>query len=128
MSAQAQAPAAPSPAYADIAAAAERLAGVAQRTPVLTSRTVFDQDLDHAVVTVAGELDLSTAPRLGEALAEVVERHPHELTVDLAELAFAGHYPAVPWLAYLLVGLALGRCDLTRWRAPAVLAAVGARV
>jgi threonine dehydratase len=39
MSAQAQAPAAPSPAYADIAAAAERLAGVAHRTPVLTSRT-----------------------------------------------------------------------------------------
>ena len=58
------------------------------RPPALTSRTTFDQDLDHAVVTVAGELDLSTAPCLGEALAHVVDRHPHEVTVDLAELAF----------------------------------------
>ena len=30
----------------------------------------------------------------------------------LAELTFTGYYPAVPWLAYLLVGLALGRLDL----------------
>lgn len=56
--------------------------------PALTARTIFDDDLDHAVVTVSGELDLSTAPGLYEALAEAVDRHPHELTVDLAELAF----------------------------------------
>ena len=30
----------------------------------------------------------------------------------LSELLFTGYYPAVPWLAYLLAGLALGRADL----------------
>ncbi len=44
----------------------------------------------------------------------------------LGELTFTGHYPAVPWLAYLLVGMAIGRTDLTTWRAPAILAAAGA--
>ncbi len=39
----------------------------------------------------------------------------------LAELLFTGYYPAVPWLTYLLVGMALGRLDLRR---PAVAAAV----
>jgi uncharacterized membrane protein len=29
-----------------------------------------------------------------------------------SELLFTGYYPVVPWLAYLLVGLALGRADL----------------
>jgi hypothetical protein len=32
----------------------------------------------------------------------------------LGELAFTGYYPAVPWLAYLLAGLAVGRLDLRR--------------
>lgn len=44
----------------------------------------------------------------------------------LAELAFTGYYPAVPWLAYLLVGMALGRLDLTSRRTATTLAAVGA--
>jgi anti-anti-sigma factor len=56
------------------------------RPPALTSCTTYDHDT--AVVAVSGELDLSTAPGLGEALAQVVERHPHALTVDLAGLAF----------------------------------------
>ncbi len=30
----------------------------------------------------------------------------------LAELLFTGYYPAVPWLAYLLIGMAIGRIDL----------------
>lgn len=30
----------------------------------------------------------------------------------LSELLFTGYYPCVPWLAYLLLGLALGRIDL----------------
>jgi len=52
------------------------------RHPVLTSRTTFDHD--HAVMTVAGELDMSTAADLYDALAEVVDRHPRDLTVDLS--------------------------------------------
>lgn len=43
----------------------------------------------------------------------------------LSELALTGYYPVLPWLAYLLVGLGVGRLDLTGRRAPAVLAAVG---
>ena len=43
----------------------------------------------------------------------------------LGELTFTGYYPAVPWLAYLLVGMAIGRTDLTRWRAPVFLASAG---
>ncbi len=56
------------------------------RPPVLISRTTFDHD--HAVIAVSGELDMSTAPDLSDALADVVDRHPRDLTVDLADLAF----------------------------------------
>lgn len=38
-----------------------------------------------------------------------------------SELLFTGYYPAVPWLAYLLAGLALGRLDL---RATPILGAL----
>jgi uncharacterized membrane protein len=40
-----------------------------------------------------------------------------------SELLLTGYYPAIPWLAYLLAGMALGRADL---RDPRLLAAVGA--
>lgn len=46
----------------------------------------------------------------------------------LAELTFTGYYPAVPWLAYVLVGMAVGRLDLTSRRTAAALAAAGAAV
>ncbi|MDP3969808.1 MAG: heparan-alpha-glucosaminide N-acetyltransferase domain-containing protein [Nocardioides sp.] len=44
----------------------------------------------------------------------------------LSELAFTGYYPVVPWLAYLLVGLGVGRLDLSRRSVHLVLAAAGA--
>ena len=44
----------------------------------------------------------------------------------LSELTFTGYYPAVPWLAYVLAGMAIGRLDLTSRRAAAALLAVGA--
>ena len=44
----------------------------------------------------------------------------------LTELTFTGYYPAVPWLGYLLVGMALGRTDLRRWRTAVVAALLGA--
>jgi len=44
----------------------------------------------------------------------------------LSEVTFSGYYPAVPWLAYLLVGLAVGRLDLTSRRTALSLAAGGA--
>jgi uncharacterized membrane protein len=42
-----------------------------------------------------------------------------------ADLLLTGFYPALPWLAYLLAGMALGRADLSGWRTPLRLAATG---
>lgn len=44
----------------------------------------------------------------------------------LSELLLTGYYPAAAWLAYLLVGLAVGRLALQRTRTAAVVAAAGA--
>ena len=45
-------------------------------------------DGDEATVTVAGELDLSTAAQVDEALADTEEKHPERLVVDLRGLSF----------------------------------------
>ena len=42
------------------------------------------------------------------------------------ELTFTGYYPVVPWLAYLLAGMALGRLDLSRWSTTVRVGVVGA--
>ncbi|WP_110182778.1 heparan-alpha-glucosaminide N-acetyltransferase domain-containing protein [Nocardioides solisilvae] len=44
----------------------------------------------------------------------------------LAELFLTGYYPVLPWVAYLLAGMALGRADLGRRRVAASVAAAGA--
>ncbi|MGZ8744926.1 MAG: heparan-alpha-glucosaminide N-acetyltransferase domain-containing protein [Nocardioides sp.] len=44
----------------------------------------------------------------------------------VGELLLTGYYPVVPWLAYLLAGMALGRLDLGRRRVQVAVAAVGA--
>ena len=43
----------------------------------------------------------------------------------VSELLFTGYYPAVPWLAFLLVGMAVGRMDLRSRVVPAYVAASG---
>jgi uncharacterized membrane protein len=43
----------------------------------------------------------------------------------LSELLFTGYYPVVPWLAYVLLGLALGRADLRSRRVQAWLVGAG---
>lgn len=43
----------------------------------------------------------------------------------LTELTFTGYYPVVPWLAYLLAGMAVGRMDLGRRAVGAGLAGGG---
>ena len=50
---------------------------------LVTSRTD-----DAAVVTVIGELDLSTAPRLLEVLAGLAGNGTIDVTLDLAQMAF----------------------------------------
>ena len=44
----------------------------------------------------------------------------------LSELLFTGYYPVVPWLAYLLAGMALGRLDLSSRRVQVWITAAGA--
>jgi Heparan-alpha-glucosaminide N-acetyltransferase, catalytic len=44
----------------------------------------------------------------------------------LSELMFTGYYPVVPWLAYLLAGMALGRLDLSSRRVQVWITAAGA--
>ncbi len=51
-----------------------------------------------------------------------------EPTRLVSELLLTGYYPALPWLAYLLLGLGLGRLDLRAPRVQAVLAAAGLAV
>lgn len=43
----------------------------------------------------------------------------------LSELLFTGYYPVVPWLAYVLAGMALGRLSLRRPDVAAAVAAAG---
>ena len=43
----------------------------------------------------------------------------------LTELAFTGYYPVLPWMAYLFVGMAVGRLDLTRTRTAVDLLVAG---
>jgi hypothetical protein len=51
--------------------------------------------------------------------------HPWQL---LTELTFTGYYPVVPWLAYLLAGMAVGRLDLSARRVQAWLAVAGGAI
>jgi uncharacterized membrane protein len=44
----------------------------------------------------------------------------------LGELLLTGYYPVLPWMAYLLAGMGLGRLDLTHRRTQAMTALVGA--
>ncbi len=48
-------------------------------------------------------------PRLGPSPAFGQLRDPLQL---LSELLLTGYYPCLPWLAYLLLGMAIGRSDL----------------
>lgn len=40
------------------------------------------------VLTVVGEVDMTTAPRLAQALTECLDQHPEELQLDLAGVSF----------------------------------------
>lgn len=46
----------------------------------------------------------------------------------LSELAVSGYYPAAPWLAYLCVGIAIGRLRLSSARVAAGMLGIGAGV
>lgn len=56
--------------------------------PDLTFALHTDQHGDAAVVRVVGELDLATAPQLGELLGDLVAQGSRHVTLDLADMAF----------------------------------------
>ena len=41
-----------------------------------------------ALVTVMGELDIHTAPKLGKAISEVIKEGVYDLVIDLTQVAF----------------------------------------
>lgn len=74
-----------------------------------------------ALLAAAGVVAV-LGPPLGGTIAAELEGRP---TTTLVTLATGHYYPAIVWLAYLLVGLALGRSDLRDRSRRAVAALVG---
>lgn len=81
-----------------------------------------------AVIAVAAPVT-SALVRASMPPTELVDPSFTELVTDpaglLGSLFFTGAYPIWPWLTYLCVGLAVGRCSLDRTRTAAALAAGG---
>lgn len=84
---------------------------------------------------VLGALWVVLAPLLSHALRASLPARPSPTEPTMASLAdplllleqllLTGSYPALPWLAYVLVGLGIGRCDLRGPRLVPGLAMVG---
>ena len=51
-------------------------------------RTVVIATQETIVVRLQGQLDLATAPRLAEVLAQALDAHPATITLDLTDLTF----------------------------------------
>lgn len=66
------------------------------------------------VIAVVGPFLVYYGP---EALARAGLRAPHDGSGAATDFLLTGHYPALVWMAYVLAGLAVGRCDL---RSPAL--------
>jgi uncharacterized protein len=66
------------------------------------------------IIAVVGPVLVYYGP---EALARAGLRAPHDGSGAATDFLLTGHYPALVWMAYVLAGLAIGRCDL---RSPTV--------
>jgi hypothetical protein len=77
----------------------------------LRARSLFAWAVTWAVVApvVSHLVRPHLAPRSGPSPAFDQLEDPGHL---LAELLLTGYYPCLTWLAYLLLGMAIGRCDL----------------
>ncbi|MFC7879061.1 heparan-alpha-glucosaminide N-acetyltransferase domain-containing protein [Isoptericola sp. NPDC057391] len=62
-----------------------------------------------AVVALVGPLLAYWGP---EALARAGLRLPRDGSGAVTDFVLTGHYPAIVWMAYVLAGMAIGRCDL----------------
>lgn len=65
-----------------------RLAAVADETPDAFRVSISRPDTDRCVLTVAGELDIATAPQLLAAVRDVIAEAPDLLVMDLDEVTF----------------------------------------
>ena len=92
----------------------------------MRARTLFVLAGVWAVVApVVSYLVRPTSPARGFANPDLVDQLSDPAQF-LSELTFTGYYPVLPWLAYLLAGMGLGRLDLNRQRVQAWIAASGA--
>jgi anti-sigma B factor antagonist len=66
----------------------------------LTRHSVTDAGDGSFVVTLAGELDLSTTDELRDAVAETVAAVTDTLIVDIAELRFADSSAIALWVSW----------------------------
>lgn len=93
----------------------------------LSTRTLFAIGASWAVVAPIASYVLRrgrVAPETGQVdLGDLA--HPAAL---VSELLVWGAYPAGVWFAYVLIGLAVGRLDLTRLDVGGTLVAVGAAI
>jgi uncharacterized membrane protein YeiB len=76
------------------------------------------------LLLAAGVLAVLSPPAV-VLLAQFIEANGAS-EAPLPELAVTGFYPALTWWTFVLVGLAVGRCDLGSRRVRAVLLAAGA--
>jgi uncharacterized membrane protein len=65
------------------------------------------------VIAVVGPVAAHWGP---EVLARAGLRLPRDGSGAVTDFVLSGHYPAVVWMAYVLAGMAIGRCDLTSHR------------
>jgi len=47
-----------------------------------------DQNSEHTVLAVSGEIDLATSPQLDEAIVEAINQEISHLTIDLTDVTF----------------------------------------
>lgn len=93
----------------------------------LGSRALFGLAAGWVVVApVASQLIRPHLPERGYQVPSLASLDQPGLL--LADLSFTGYYPVVPWLAYLLVGMAVGRLDLSRRSGLAAITAAGVGV
>ena len=90
--------------------------------------------LSVPIIAVGAVLACAFTPVLSHALRAGLPPGPGEQadlgfladpSALLRTLALTGYYPALPWLTYLLAGLAVGRSDLRRTRTAVVLLVAG---
>jgi anti-anti-sigma factor len=73
----------------DGAVSSQQFEDAGQNQPPVPGLSVLVEPYGQAVVlNVAGEIDLATAPQLGESIKQAMDEQPETLVVDLTEVDF----------------------------------------